>query len=60
MLRIGPHLHESRVIVAPMGGVTDQPFRKRCGRLGAHWLVSEMLPSDSSLGKPPKSKNRLR
>ena len=60
MLRIGPHLHESRVIVAPMAGVTDQPFRKMCRSFGAHWLVSEMLTSDASLWKTPKSKNRLR
>ncbi len=60
MLRIGPHLHESRVIVAPMAGVTDQPFRKMCRSFGTHWLVSEMLTSDKRLWETPKSKNRLR
>jgi len=60
MLKIGPHQHESRVIVAPMAGVTDQPFRNMCRAYGAHWLVSEMLTSDTSLWKTPKSMNRLR
>jgi len=60
MLTIGPFEHQSRVIVAPMAGVTDQPFRNMCRRYGAHWLVSEMLTSDTSLWKTPKSANRLR
>lgn len=60
MLRIGSFQHESRVIVAPMAGVTDQPFRNMCRSYGAHWLVSEMLTSDTSLWKTPKSANRLR
>ena len=60
MLRIGPHQLNSRVIVAPMAGVTDQPFRNMCRRYGAQWLVSEMLTSDTSLWNTPKSMNRLR
>ncbi|MFT4711577.1 MAG: tRNA-dihydrouridine synthase B [Candidatus Azotimanducaceae bacterium] len=60
MLKIGPFQHESRVIVAPMAGVTDQPFRNMCRSYGAHWLVSEMLTSDTSLWKTSKSANRLR
>jgi len=60
MLKIGPFQHKSRVIVAPMAGVTDQPFRNMCRHYGAHWLVAEMLTSDTSLWKTPKSANRLR
>src|SRR6202035_5691024 len=41
-LRIG-HLEPSnRVILAPMSGVTDAPFRRLAARLGAGLVVSEM------------------
>ncbi len=59
MLQIGPYQHESRVIVAPMAGVTDQPWRNICRSLGAYWVVSEMVTSDSRLWHTPKSARRL-
>ena len=59
MLEIGPHRQPSRVIVAPMAGVTDRPFRNACRKLGAAWVVSEMLTSDSSLWHTHKSRHRL-
>ena len=49
MLKIGGIQHTSRVIVAPMAGVTDRPFRDLCREFGAFWLVSEMLTSDQGL-----------
>jgi tRNA-dihydrouridine synthase B len=42
-----------------MAGVTDQPFRKLCRRLGAGLVVSEMVTSDTRLWKTNKSKWRL-
>ena len=60
MITIGPHQHASRVIVAPMAGVTDAPFRAMCRDKGAHWLVSEMMTSDSKLWNTPKSRHRMR
>ena len=59
MLTIGPHSHPSRVIVAPMAGVTDRPFRNLCRKFGAHWLVSEMITSDTRLWNSRKSQYRL-
>jgi tRNA-dihydrouridine synthase B len=59
MLKIGPHEHPSRVIIAPMAGVTDQPYRNMCRQFGAHWMVSEMITSDRSLWDSPKSRQRL-
>ena len=59
MLRIGPYSNPSRIIVAPMAGVTDQPFRNLCRQYGAHWVVSEMITSDVRLWGTTKSKNRL-
>ncbi|MFA7261138.1 MAG: tRNA dihydrouridine synthase DusB, partial [Aeromonas bestiarum] len=34
-MQIGPHTLETPLIVAPMAGVTDRPFRELCLRLGA-------------------------
>jgi nifR3 family TIM-barrel protein len=41
-LAIGSHTLENRVILAPMSGVTDVPFRRLAARLGAGLVVSEM------------------
>jgi len=59
MLSIGPHSHHSRVVVAPMAGVTDRPFRQLCYELGSHWMVSEMVTSDMRLWDTRKSRHRL-
>ncbi|MBT3460867.1 MAG: tRNA dihydrouridine synthase DusB [Gammaproteobacteria bacterium] len=58
MLEIGGIQHASRVIVAPMAGVTDRPFRDLCREFGAFWLVGEMLTSDQKLWKSRKSQTR--
>jgi tRNA-dihydrouridine synthase B len=42
-----------------MAGVTDQPFRNLCRRFGSHWLVSEMVTSDTRLWHTAKSRHRL-
>jgi tRNA-dihydrouridine synthase B len=59
MLTIGPHQHTSQVIIAPMAGVTDKPYRNMCREFGAHWMVSEMITSDVRLWKSVKSRQRL-
>ena len=41
-LRIGPISLPNRVVLAPMSGVTDAPFRRLAARLGAGLVVSEM------------------
>ena len=48
-LTIGPHTLANNVVVAPMAGVTDLPFRELCLELGAGLAVAEMLTSDLSL-----------
>ena len=35
------------VVLAPMSGVTDYPFRQQVRRFGAHLVVSEMIASDA-------------
>ena len=59
MLYIGPHLIDPPVILAPMAGVTDKPFRLLCKRLGAGLAVSEMTTSDPRLWDTPKSRWRM-
>jgi len=48
-MQIGPHTIAGKLIVAPMAGVTDRPFRKMCKRLGANLAVSEMISANSQL-----------
>ena len=45
-IRIGRHVLANRVLLAPMSGVTDLPFRRLAHRLGAGLVVSEMVASE--------------
>ena len=56
---IGPHRIDPPLILAPMAGVTDKPFRSLCKRLGAGYAVSEMTTSDPRLWHTRKSVSRL-
>ncbi|GGD00256.1 tRNA dihydrouridine synthase DusB [Halopseudomonas salina] len=59
VIRIGPYQLANQVILAPMAGVTDLPFRQLCRKLGAGLVVSEMVTSDVRLWNSRKSRNRL-
>ena len=59
MLKIGPYQLRNRVVVAPMAGVTDRPYRQLCKRLGAGYAVSEMAASNPALWKSVKTSRRL-
>ncbi|GGO82320.1 tRNA-dihydrouridine synthase B [Marinobacterium nitratireducens] len=59
MFQIGPYTIDSQVVLAPMAGVTDRPFRQLCRRLGAGMVVSEMVTSDTRLWNSRKSALRL-
>ena len=56
---IGPHKLKNNLVLAPMAGITDQPFRILCRELGAGLVVSEMVTSDSSLFGSRKTKLRV-
>jgi tRNA-dihydrouridine synthase B len=58
-MRIGPHDISPRVILAPMAGVTDKPFRQLCKRLGAGLAMSEMTTSDPRFWGTRKSLQRM-
>ena len=45
-IRIGRHVLANGVLLAPMSGVTDLPFRRLAHRLGAGLVVSEMVASE--------------
>lgn len=60
MFFIGPHAINSPVLLAPMAGITDLPFRQICQRYGAGLATSEMVTSDTKLWKSNKSRQRLR
>ena len=57
-MKIGNITLANNLIVAPMAGVTDRPFRQLCKRLGAGMAVSEMVASDSRLWATEKSIRR--
>ncbi|MDH3280220.1 MAG: tRNA dihydrouridine synthase DusB [Gammaproteobacteria bacterium] len=48
-MRIGHYKLHSKVIAAPMAGITDQPFRRLCRSWGAGLAVSEMVASKPEL-----------
>ncbi|MGH8120589.1 MAG: tRNA dihydrouridine synthase DusB [Gammaproteobacteria bacterium] len=58
-MRIGAHILKNNLLLAPMAGVTDKPFRQLCRELGAGLAVSEMVTSNISLWGQNKSRHRL-
>ena len=58
MIHIGPYQLKNNLIVAPMAGVTDRPFRQLCKTMGAGMAVSEMVASNSLLWGSEKTRRR--
>jgi len=58
-MKIGTYSLANNLVLAPMAGVTDRPFRQLCRRLGAGLAVSEMVTSNASLWKSNKTRLRL-
>jgi tRNA-dihydrouridine synthase B len=58
LLKIGDIALANRVLLAPMSGVTDAPFRRLAARLGAGLVVSEMTASDDLVNGKPMSRLR--
>lgn len=58
IVQIGKHHIPVPLVVAPMAGVTDRPFRQLCKRLGAGLAVSEMVASNPKLWNTAKSLRR--
>ena len=54
-MQIGPYTLSNNIALAPMAGVTDRPFRQLCRRLGAGYVVTEMVSSNPRLKHTRKS-----
>ncbi len=50
-MKIGPYQLSNNLILAPMAGITDLPFRNLCKQFGAGLAVSEMVASNPALRK---------
>ena len=58
-MRIGKYQLENNIILAPMAGVTDRPFRELCRSQGAGLAVSEMLSSNPRVWNSKKSRFKM-
>lgn len=58
-MHIGPHVLDPPLILAPMAGISDKPFRVLCRRLGASLAVSEMTTDEPRLWATRKSRLRM-
>ncbi len=59
MIKIGAHALANAVLVAPMAGITDRPFRRLARRFGAGLAVSEMVSAKPELRDSRKTRLRL-
>lgn len=57
-LKIGDIAIANRVLLAPMSGITDVPFRRLAATLGAGLVVSEMTASEDLVNDRPMSRLR--
>jgi tRNA-dihydrouridine synthase B len=58
-MRIGPYTLDSNIVLAPMAGVTDRPFRVIARQFGAGLAASEMITSDVRLWTTKKTRARM-
>ena len=58
-MQIGSYKLTSNVLLAPMAGITDQPFRRLCSHYGAGLTCSEMMSTNPQVWHTEKSKLRL-
>lgn len=58
-MKIGQYEIKNRIFLAPMAGITDQPFRRLCSQLGAGLTFSEMMSTNPDVWHTEKSKLRL-
>jgi tRNA-dihydrouridine synthase B len=54
-MQIGPHQLPNNLLLAPMAGITDGPFRQLCTQFGAGLTVSEMVISNTGLQHHPRT-----
>jgi len=54
-LRIGPHVVVPPVVLAPMAGITNSPFRRLCREFGGGLYVSEMITTRALVERDPET-----
>jgi len=57
-MQIGPYKLANNLVLAPMAGITDRPYRQLCKKFGAGMAVSEMVSSNSLLWGSKKTLRR--
>ncbi len=58
-LQIGPYSFPNCLVLAPMAGITDRPFRQICRKMGAGYAISEMAAANPKVWQTDKSRKRL-
>ena len=58
-MQIGPYKLRNQLVLAPMAGVTDRPFRQLCKKFGAGLAVSEMVSCNSALWGSQQTLRRM-
>jgi tRNA-dihydrouridine synthase B len=58
-LIIGRYQFPNNLILAPMAGITDRPFRALCRQFGVGYTVAEMVAANTALWGSRKSLRRL-
>lgn len=58
-LRIGPLAVSNNLVLAPMAGITNLPFRSICREEGAGLFYSEMISAEALVHKNPKTRLML-
>ncbi len=58
-MNIGNYIFDTPIMLAPMAGVTDRPFRNLCYQLDADLCVSEMVTSEKRLWNSRKTQLRM-
>ena len=58
-MQIGQYAIKNRIFLAPMAGITDQPFRRLCSQFGAGLTFSEMMSTNPDVWHTEKSRLRL-
>ncbi len=58
-MQIGSYTLKNKLILAPMAGITDRPFRELCRQFGVGLAVSEMVASNPALQKHKRTLLKL-
>ena len=58
-MKIGAHVLRNKLLLAPMAGITDRPFRALARRFGASMAASEMVSARPELRASRKTRLRL-